>query len=105
VTVTEEGTGARVEKALEEEVFVEISVADTEAAQAVILALKVGVATGVDTVIVLEVVIQALAAGMDITVKKDILAADGIKDGTLVMRAEAAKTRTGEADQETLIRL
>jgi hypothetical protein len=105
VTVTKEGTGARVENVLEVEVFVEISVAGTIEAQAVILALRVGVATGVDTVIELEVVIQALTAGTDNTVKKDILAAVGIKEGIPVMRAEAHWIRTGEVGQETLIKL
>jgi hypothetical protein len=105
VTVIEDGTGARVVKVLETEDFVEISVTDTTGAQAVILALRAGVAIGVDTIIKVEVVIQAVIAETDITVKKDMLVAACIKEGIQVMRAEAARTRTGEVDQETLITL
>jgi hypothetical protein len=70
-----------------------------------IAAQRAGVATGVDTIVEVEVVIQAIIAETDITVKKDILVAAGIKEGIQVMRADAARTRSGEVDQETLITL
>jgi hypothetical protein len=73
--------------------------------QTVIQALKVGVAVGVDITRKLEVVIQALKQGTDITVKKEILVVVGIKEGIQVMIAEAAWTRIGEVEQGTLIRL
>jgi hypothetical protein len=71
----------------------------------VIQALKARVATGVDIARKLEVVIQALKERIDISVKKEILAAVSIKEETQVMIAEAVRTRTGEVDQGTLIRL
>jgi hypothetical protein len=71
----------------------------------VIQALKVRVAVGVDITRKLEVVIQALKEGTDITVKKEILAAVGTKEGIRVMIAEAARIRTGEVDQGALITL
>jgi hypothetical protein len=52
----------------------------------------------------LEVVIRALKEGIDITVRREILAAVGIKEGTQVMIAEAVRTRTGNVDQGALIR-
>lgn len=125
VRVTE-GTGARVEKVFEVGVVVEIFVAttaDTEAViqamrvgvaievvitievEVVIQALKVEVATGVAITVELEVVIQALRAGKDITVKKEILAAVGSKEEIQVLMAGALRIRTGEVGQEILIKL
>lgn len=122
-TVTE-GTGTRVEKVLEVGIMVEISVGTTTNTEAVIQALRVGIATEVvitvevevvipalkveiatGVAIEVEVVIQALRAGMDITVKKEILAAVGNKEEIQVMMAGPAGIRTGEVGQEILIKL
>jgi len=125
VTVIE-GTGARVEKVLEVGAVVEITVAttaDTEAViqamrvgvaigvaittevEVVIQALKVGIAIGVAITAEVEVVIQALTVGTDITAKKEILAAVGDKEEIQVWMAGAPRIRTGEVGQEILIKL
>jgi hypothetical protein len=98
VIVTEEGGGARIERVLLTGVITGMPLTGT---QTVIQALKVGV----DITRKLEVMIQALKEGTDITVKKEILLVVGIKEGIQVMIAEAARTRIGEVDQGTLIRL
>jgi hypothetical protein len=71
----------------------------------VIQALKVGVAIGVAITRELEVVIQALRVGMDITAKKEILASVGDMEEIQVLMAGAPKIRTGEVCQEILIQL
>jgi hypothetical protein len=67
VTVIE-GTGARVEKVLEVGATVEISVATTADTEAVIQAMRVGVAIGVAIATEVEVVIQVLRVGVAIGV-------------------------------------
>ena len=104
VTVIE-GTGARVEKVLEVGDVVEITVATAAATEAVIQAMRVGVAIGVAITRELEVVIQALRVGTDITAKKEILAAVGDKEEIQVSMAGAPRIRTGEVGQEILIKL
>jgi hypothetical protein len=86
-------------------VGVAIWVAITTALEVVIQVLKVGVAIGMAITRELEVVIQALRVGMDITAKKEILAAFGDKEEIQVLMAGAPRIRTGEVGQEILIKL
>jgi len=125
VTVIE-GTGARVENVLEVGDVVEITVATAAATEAVIQAMRVGVAIGVAITGEVEVVIQALKVGViigvaintgvevviralrvgtDITAKKEILAAVGDKEEIQVSMAGAPRIRTGEVGQEILLKL
>jgi hypothetical protein len=80
-------------------------VAVTAEVEVVIQALIVGVAIGVAISRDLEVVIQALRVGMDITAKKEILAAIGDKVQIQVLMAGAPRIKTGEVGQEILIHL
>ena len=86
-------------------VGVAIGVAITAEVEVMIQALKVGVAIGVAITRELEVVIQALRVGMDITAKKEILAAFGDKEEIQVLMAGAPRIKTGEVGQEILIKL
>jgi hypothetical protein len=86
-------------------VGVAVGVAITAEVEVVIQVLKVGVAIGVAITRELEVVIQALRVGMDITAKKEILAAFGDKEEIQVLMAGAPRIRTGEVGQEILIKL